>query len=137
MSRIRVILDTNLWISYLISKSLKRIDQLLYADKVLFLFSEESLSEFIEVAYRSKFRKYFSEEKIIKLLTIFDYYGEVVEVTSDVTECRDKKDNFLLSLSKDGQADYLVTGDDDLLDIKLFGSTRIMTYRQFEQEISL
>lgn len=130
----RVILDTNLWISYLISNSLKRIDQLVYADKVMLLFSEESLREFIEVARRPKFRKYFPESRIAELLEVFDYFGEVVNVTSKVTACRDKKDNFLLALAKDGQADYLITGDDDLLDMKIYGSTRIVSYRQFEQE---
>ncbi len=33
-------------------------------------------------------------------------YGEIIEIKSTVTMCRDKKDNFLLELAKDGQADY-------------------------------
>ena len=68
IDKIRVVLDTNLWISCLISKSLKRIDQLLFAEKVVLLFSEESLGEFIEVAYRPKFRidmKFFASTKIV------------------------------------------------------------------------
>ena len=130
-------LDTNLWISYLISKRLNRIEQLLYAEKVTLLFSEELLNEFLEVAHRPKFRRYFSEARVTELLNIFDYFGKVVEVTSRVEECRDVKDNFLLSLARDGKADYLVTGDDDLLNMRTFDATQIVSYRQFEQEVKL
>jgi uncharacterized protein len=58
-------------------------------------------------------------------------YGELVEIESSTQVCRDIKDNFLLSLAKDGNADFLLTGDDDLLDIKLFENTRILTYNEF------
>ena len=137
MNRVSVVLDTNLWISYLISKRLNRIEQLLYAEKVTLLFSEELLNEFLEVAHRPKFRRYFSEARVTELLNIFDYFGKVVEVTSRVEECRDVKDNFLLSLARDGKADYLVTGDDDLLNMRTFDATQIVSYRQFEQEVKL
>ncbi|MFY8184500.1 MAG: putative toxin-antitoxin system toxin component, PIN family [Bacteroidia bacterium] len=43
-----------------------------------------------------------------------------------VTICRDEKDNFLLSLCADGRADFLITGDDDLLSIKKIKKTRII-----------
>ena len=44
--------------------------------------------------------------------------------------CRDEKDNFLLNLSVDGKADYLVTGDKDLLVLEMINKTRILTYRE-------
>jgi putative PIN family toxin of toxin-antitoxin system len=128
----RIIFDTNLWISYLISNRLIKIDLLLEQGKIRLLFSEESLQEFIEVATRPKFKKYFSEEDIRALLDLFDYFGEVVEVNSSVEICRDPKDNFLLALAKDSQADYLITGDNDLLEIKQFESTQIITFSDFE-----
>ena len=43
----------------------------------------------------------------------------------------DPKDNFLLSLVKDGNADYLLTCDADLLILDVFGSTRICTIPVF------
>lgn len=52
---IKVILDTNLWISYLISKKLGKIDMLFEKGEIKIIFSEELLSEFIEVAKRPKF----------------------------------------------------------------------------------
>jgi uncharacterized protein len=45
--------------------------------------------------------------------------------------CRDADDLHVLGLAKSGRADYLVTGDDDLLILKRFGRCRIVTPRQF------
>jgi len=128
----RLIVDTNLWISYLITKGFKRLDKLLYNDTARLIFSQELIDEFIEVAKRPKFRKYFSDDDVHRLLELFDTYGEYVEVKSSTNICRDSKDNFLLSLSLDSQANYLITGDNDLLDLKNFGKTNILTITDFE-----
>lgn len=130
---IRVILDTNLWISYLISRRLGKIDELLESNDLVLLFSEELLEEFIEVARRPKFRSYFSNEDVEELLNLFDEVGEIIEVTSEVEICRDSKDNFLLALAKDGNADFLLTGDVDLMVIKKFEQTEILSYSAFEE----
>ncbi len=111
----RVILDTNLWISFLISKNYRYLDTHLLQGKVTLLFSEELLSEFLAVTQRPKFVKYFSDKDVAKLLEMMDNFGEVVEVTSELKLCRDEKDNFLLNLALDSQADFLVSGDSDLL----------------------
>ncbi len=129
---IRVILDTNLWISYLISKRLSRLDELFDREDVRLLLSEELLAEFIEVAKRPKFRPYFPTEAIDELLGLLDEIAELIVVTSTVTACRDPKDNFLLALVKDGDAHYLITGDDDLLSLGTFDGTEILRYSEFE-----
>jgi len=67
-----------------------------------------------------------------KLLEIFDTYGEFVKVKSNIEICRDLKDNFLLSLSIDSQADFLITGDNDLLELKNFGKTKILSIVEFQ-----
>jgi len=54
-----------------------------------------------------------------------------IEVTSEINTCRDPKDNFLLSLSVDGNATYLLTGDKDLLIMKKFGKTKIITIIEY------
>ncbi len=61
----------------------------------------------------------------------FDAFIDLIAVQSIVTICRDPKDNFLLALAKDSKADYLLTGDNDLLDIKNFGKTKIITINNF------
>jgi len=130
----KLILDTNLWISYLISNRFIKLDELMKEDRITFLFSRESLEEFIEVASRSKLEKYFKKEDLTELLLYFNSYGEIVEITSDLEICRDPKDNFLLNLANGGEADFLITGDKDLLDIGRLGKTLITTYRVFEEK---
>lgn len=131
---IRAILDTNLWISYLISKRLSKVDELFERNDLVLLFSEELLEEFVEVAGRPKFRSYFPKEDIEELLSLFDELGEIIEMTSDVDICRDPKDNFLLALAKDGNADFLITGDEDLLAIEKFESTEILSFAEFVEK---
>jgi len=68
------------------------------------------------------------------MFTVFDPFIDLIEVESIVTICRDLSDNFLLALAKDGKADYLLTGDKDLPELKNFGKTQIKTIAGFIAE---
>ena len=127
----RVILDTNLWIYFLISNKLSQIDEHIKKGRIRLLFSQELLEEFIEVTSRPKFHKHFSFNDITDILRFFDFYGELVGVNSNLEICRDVKDDFLLNLAIDGKADFLVTGDNDLLILKKVGTTKIITIQEF------
>jgi uncharacterized protein len=127
----RLILDTNLWISFLISSKYEKLDELLFNQKCKLLFSQELLEEFVAVAKRPKLRKYISRDELEDILETIDEVAEFVNVTSEISECRDPKDNFLLSLAVDGKADYLLTGDKDLLVLKKIGETEIRTISEF------
>ncbi len=131
----KVILDTNLWISFLISKQLDFIDDLLLGGKIKLIFSRELLDEFLTVAKRPKFGKYFSESNVTALLRLFDRYGKLIEVSSNIQKCRDYKDNFLLNLAIDSKADFLVTGDEDLLVLKKIEKTKIVFWTDFLDEL--
>ena len=63
-----------------------------------------------------------------------DEYADFVNVRAEVNICRDPKDNFLLALSIDGNANFLITGDKDLLDLKKFGETKIISIAEFLQD---
>jgi len=132
----KVILDTNLWISFLISKTLSKLDSPIKRGEIRLLFSEESLSEFLGIATRPKFEEYFSYSDIVEIFEYMDQYGTIIKVKSKVNLCRDSKDNFWLELAKDGKADYLVTGDKDLLVIKKFGKAEISTLKDFINELT-
>ncbi|GMQ24287.1 putative toxin-antitoxin system toxin component, PIN family [Algoriphagus sp. oki45] len=131
MKNRRVILDTNLWISFLISNRLNELDVLLESGAVTLIFSQELLEEFLEVSERPKFKRFFKKTDIKALLTLIEDFGEMIEVKSKINECRDPKDNFLLSLSVDGKADFLVTGDSDLLELKKIQNTKIVSWAEF------
>ncbi len=113
----RIIIDTNLWISFLITKDFTKLDEIIFSRQGILVFSQELLDEFLEVARRPKFRRFFSASDIEEILQTIDEYADFVKVQTKIEVCRDIKDNFLLSLSVDGNVDYLLTGDKDLLDL--------------------
>ena len=124
--RIRIVVDTNLWISFLQNLSMRqRLSRLLLSDEIDFLFSIELFDELETTAKRRKFHRYFDASHVDDLI-------EIVEVRSAVDICRDPRDNFLLALAQDGVADYLITGDHDLLCLKKSGKTKIVTLKDFE-----
>ena len=131
----KVILDTNLWISFLITKKLSEIDDFILNEKIILVFSAELIEEFITVAKRPKIKKYFSDSDLNELLQLFDTFGILVKVNIEIVKCRDPKDDFLLSLAVESNADYLVTGDSDLLVIKNIKKTKIVTWNEFTTEI--
>ena len=127
----RVIIDTNLWISFLISKDYSKLDKIISEKQVTLLYSQDLIDEFIEVAQRPKFKKYFTTEDLQALLLSMSSRATFIEVASTVDTCSDSKDNFLLALAKDGKASHLITGDKDLLILKIFGRTKILTLTQY------
>ena len=129
----RVIVDTNIWISFLISKSLGDLDKPILNGKIVLLFSHESMTEFIDVTSREKLKPFFTDEDIAALIDLIEEYGEIVKINSQVQICRDTKDNFLLALAKEGKADYLVTGDKDLLILESFEKTKITNLTDFRE----
>ena len=127
----KIVIDTNLWISFLLTTDYSKIDSLLSNETIILLFSEELIDEFVEVAQRPKFRKYFSLDDLENLLVKVRTKAEFISVTSIVDICRDTKDNFLLALAQDGKATHLITGDNDLLVLQKIGKTKIITITKY------
>ena|SRR5690554_6619431 len=131
----RIIVDTNLWISFLITKKYQIFKKLIASNNITLLFSTQSIAEFWDVSRRPHLQKLFPPEDVNILISVFDAYGIRVEPTSDIKICRDEKDNFLLNLAIDGKADYLITGDKDLLILQKIENTKILTYSDFVIEM--
>lgn len=131
----RIIIDTNLWISFLLTNDFSRLDRLLADNSVVLLFSKELLDEFVTVARRPKLKKYFSITNLQNLLKQITQHAEFIVVISQVSICRDLKDNFLLSLSADGKATHLISGDKDLLVLQKFEETIILTMSAYLSDI--
>jgi hypothetical protein len=128
---IKVIIDTNIWVSFLISNKIIKLDSLFYQNRIIVLFSKELLDELNKVSKYPKLKKYFSPTAIEDMINSLNDYLDFIEVFTKVNICRDPNDNFLLSLAKDGKANYLITGDNDLLDLKSFGQTKIISLVDF------
>ena len=132
LNNIRVVVDTNIWIGFLIGKALSGLSEALN-DRIRILFSEELFDELVEVLQRPKFKKYFSQNDIMELISLIHLKTERIEIKERFEDCRDPKDNFLLDLCVSGDADYLITGDDDLLALNPFRGVEIINYRNFRE----
>jgi hypothetical protein len=68
--RPRLVVDTNVWISFLIGKTLTGLGELLVDNRIVLLQCEELFSEMLEVLERPKFRQYFSPDDIRELVEV-------------------------------------------------------------------
>jgi len=132
---IRIIVDTNIWISFLIGKELQDLKHLIASEKVKIITTDQLLTEIRLVTTRNKLRKYFNQDKVSDLISLLDIIADKVKIEKIDKISRDAKDDFLLALAKEGRANYLITGDKDLLDIQVYGRTKILTVKQFKEKI--
>lgn len=129
---IKVIFDTNIWISFLIGKRLSSIKNYISSGQITIVTTEQLLQEIKEVTGRERMQKYFPKESVSDLLELLETIAEKVEIKPTHFINRDPKDNFLLDLIDCSKADYLVTGDKDLLLHNPFLSATILTPADFE-----
>lgn len=130
----RVVIDTNIIISSVfwrgrpyevVRKGILKEYQLVISNAIL----DEVVDKL-----RNKF--HFPEEGIQKLADILLIHSHLIEPTSKFDIVRDKNDNKIIECAFDGKADYIVTGDPDLLSIKEFRGIKIITAKEFLDELS-
>lgn len=124
----KVIIDTNLWISFLLHGSIyKTLLDILTAESVELVICQASIDEFVSVASRKKFAKYIPEAQITAMVEYFLVNAQAYLLNDIPKRCRDPKDDYLLELVLTSRADFLLTGDADLLSIGQIGNCKIMT----------
>lgn len=135
---IKIIFDTNIWISFLIGfSSFSVIRSLLISDKVEVVMTEILHSEIVGVAKRPKFARYFAPEAISNLSLFLRERGVYYNLNAIPARCRDAKDDYLLELANVSEADIIVTGDKDLTDMRMFGKCRIVTIAELNNLFSV
>ena len=112
----RVVIDTNAWLSRLLiadSVTAKAIDRALIECEIL--VSDQTVKELADVLSREKFDRYVSLEDRQQFIRRLLQVATIVPVLSVITECRDPKDDKFLALALDSEGDCIVSGDRDLL----------------------
>lgn len=97
------------------------------------LTSTVCLDELAEVLYRPKFAKYVTPFEASLFINRYTSAVQVVPITVTITDCRDVKDNKFLEVAVSAKADYLVTGDADLLILHPYGPISIISPGDFLQ----
>lgn len=134
---IRIVVDTNLWISFLIGKKLDCLLDLLENPWFEIVSTSMLNEEIVRVAQRPKFRKYFPEDAVERLKAWMDTHFSMFEIDGITPRCRDPKDDYLLELAVKSHAIYLVSGDEDLLELEHIEDCKIVTVAQFEAELGV
>jgi putative PIN family toxin of toxin-antitoxin system len=128
---LRLVVDANVWVSYLLTRSFGKLNELITGPPFQLLRSDALMVELTDVLDRPRLRRQLDPSDVMELLELITRSSRFVEVTSHVDLCRDPDDNHLLALCKDGKADLLITGDKDLLVLKKFGKTRVLAPAEF------
>jgi len=129
----KVILDCNIWISFLLSRQDCLLRRMLMDTRFDICICEELLAEIVNVARRDKIRIRVSEAELQQLLKIIDAFCEKTTIDHIAESIiRDPKDLYLLSLAETIDADYIVSGDKDLTDLNQHLRTRIIKLADFK-----
>jgi len=129
----RIVVDTNVMISFLIGRRLKKLKDKLTDSTIKLIVTEQLIQEFRQVTARPKFSKYFKKQDVNDFINLILIIGLTFELQDIPDVCRDSKDNFLLSLCSIGGAHFLVTGDKDLLELIEYKGTKIISPGEFEK----
>lgn len=134
-ARRRVVLDTNTLISgVLLADSVpgQAVRQAVTDDQLL--MSEESLYELADVLSRKKFDRYISVEDREEFVRLVLRVAEIVPIVTAVHACRDETDNRILEVAVNGDADLIVSGDQDLLILNPFRGIPVRKPGDYVQE---
>lgn len=128
----KVLFDTNLWVSFMIGKRLSSLADVLNRQDVEVYVSEQLLDEIRTVISRPKFDHLISKET---RYYFFEMVYDVCQIT-DITvqadsHIRDIKDLYLLSMAESVPVDYIVSGDKDLIDLGSHANIPILKYSEF------
>lgn len=128
----KVILDASVVISAFLIKNSTSSKALYKAlDEHTILISSPVLDEIRRTLPSNKFDAYVNLSTRIAFVMKLEKEAQMISVEHTVSVCRDPKDNKYLELALSGKANFLITGDKDLLILNPFENIPIITPRDF------
>lgn len=134
-SILRVVIDTNVFVSSIVfgGKPRKLIDMI--ADDVLTLITAQEFLTEIRRIIVAKFPNFLEDfvkiEKLLELDAVWICLGSVT-----VNVSRDVDDNKFIEAALIGDCNYIVSGDKDLLELKEYNGIKIVSINEFLQLFS-
>ena len=128
----RLVIDTNVWVSRLLmpgSGAAGAVDAALAWD--IPLVSEDTMEGLSNVLSREKFDKYVSREDRQQFLRLLGGIARMVKITQRVNACRDPKDDKFLDVALNGDAEFITSGDKDLLVLNPFHTIQVLSPADF------
>lgn len=131
---LRVVIDTVVFVKSLINPHLRSGQIIFSHNKTYQLFvSEPIVKEILEVLKHPELTSKFKSlqkmdfNKILKILS----HAQAVEISTVPKISRDPKDNIFIATAIKTEANYLVSEDKDLLDLKGYKGIKIINTEQF------
>ena len=119
MSPKYIVVDTNIFISAALNPSGTVSQALTKAiQEFTIVHSDETYQELADRLYKPKFDKYISKQRRAEFLSLIHSRSQFIKPISQIRICRDLDDNKFLDLLIDSSAEFLLTGDKDLLILK-------------------
>ena len=132
---IKVALDSNIFISGIIfGGNPRKIIDLIIEGKLRLCISSDILGEIKEVLERDKFG--FSPDITRQIIIEIESLSEFITPTKKHSVVkRDSSDNIIIDCAIEANADYIITGDDDLLSLREYNKIKIISARDFLKQI--
>ncbi len=141
---VRAVIDTNIWVSALLNPFgfPAMLRKYFEEGKFQTVISEPMLLELAAVLARPRIREKYeiTDNDIRELLILIEERSGHVLLAGDVIVCRDRDDNLVIETAIKGQAQYIVTRDDDIKfdkKVSLFLSDYGITVRSVAQFLSV
>lgn len=137
----KIILDTNIYISsFAFDSHIENFyHDILKKDDIDIYFSDETFDELVKKLDLKEFSSILAKSK--RLIGRADIVSFIQNIKTNsiiisnpiekVTICRDSNDNKFLELAKAIQADYIISGDKDLLELGEFEGVKILKPSEF------
>ena len=126
----KVVFDTNIFISAFVipgSQAEKAVLRIIEGSDVL-LLSKGILNELLTVL-STKFSR--DKEEISRVAVILSEITEWVEPSEKIKVLNDDPDNRILECAVSGTADIIVTGDKELLRLRGYEKTKIISLKEY------
>ncbi len=134
----KVLFDTNLWISFMIGKRLATLADVLCRNDVHVYMSEQLLDEIQTVIARPKFNVIISLESRQAFVDMVDNVCHWTPITIQAkSSIRDIKDLFILSMAESVPVDFIISGDKDLTELESHAGIPILSYSEFLNKLGL
>ena len=128
----KAVVDTNVLIGiFLGSHNCLAVREAFLAGLFDIVISPELASEFIVACRKPKLSKLIHPQDVTDTMELLKSDAEWVAPRVKIAASRDPKDNPVLECAVAGKADFIVSGDKDLLDLNSFQKITIINPRQF------
>ena len=131
----RAVVDTNLLVSYLLTHRppvAELIDVYLVRGDYALLTSHVMLEELDRVLQYPRMHRYYDADARVGFVALVAALSEIIDVPEAVPRiCRDPDDDWIIACAVAGDADVIVSGDRDLLDLGQVGRIPVLSARQF------